>query len=731
MIPHQNHTVLRLCLLVLLILSCNLPVAAPRASTPEPNSTSEASTPAPNEVIIPSTTKVIDSASLSTLERVDEKGTLYFSQATPAVEALKAGDVLVSEASSAAPFGLLKKVIAVRAEGERIIVETTDALITEAVHQGSGSVSRELKPEDIRSTQIFQEGVTFEGFDASSQISARSHGLMSMAPSALLRPAGLTYRFNTDLGTGGQVQVTGTATINPIMDFGLNISCDEVVNTFLGRVCKEIPDLNVLAKVGVQENANLVIKGASSYTFKEDYQIARHEFSPITFFLGPVPVVLVPVLKIYLKGDGSLTAKFDYVVDQNLTLAAGFKYNSDNGFEDLSEYKSGFKQTGPTFSGALDVRAMMGVQFEIMLYGAIGPYGNLEGGAHLQANLDGLPSAKNLLWNADGCLWLNVGIDSVKAIDLHYNKELWSACVSFGNGENHPPSVSIISPTDGSALAADANVTLLGSASDVDNQPLTCVWTSNNAYDTITDANCTQATIKFAAFESGSPSRALTLTATDSSGASASATVNVSINHSPQVKISNPAEGSVFKEGESIFLAANVLDFDGGALTCIWTSSAAGDVIKNPSNCAETKIKWIGAGSRTITLTATDASGLSGKASVTVNVVAAPPAAINVEILSPISGSVFNPSNPITLSGSASGGREPYTFKWSVRYPTDSGGNGGESYIIGNGDNFTWTPSDTLPFSCGEKSAAVILTVRDQDGKTGSTFVVIRLVRIC
>lgn len=725
----KNHTLLRLCLLlVLLILSCNLPVAIPRASTPEPNSTSEASTPAPDEVIIPSTTKVMDPASLSTLESVDEKGTLYFSQATPALEALKPGDVLVSDASSAAPFGLLKKVIAVRAEGERIIVETTDALITEAVHQGSGSVSKELKPEDIRSTQIFQEGVTFEGFDASSQIPARSHGLMSIAPSALLRPAGLTYRFNTDLGTGGQVQVTGTATINPIMDFGLNISCDE---TFLG-VCKEIPDLNVLAKVGVQENANLVVKGKSSYTFNEDYPIARHEFSPITFFLGPVPVVLVPVLKIYLKGDGSLTAKFDYIVDQDLTLAAGFKYNSDNGFEDLSEYKSGFKQTGPTFSGALDVRAMVGVQFEIMLYGAIGPYGSLEGGAHLQASLDGLPSAKNLLWNADGCLWLNVGIDSVKAIDLHYKKELWNACVSFGNGENHPPSVSITSPTDGSALAADANVTLLGSASDVDNQPLTCVWTSSNAYDTITDANCNQATIKFASLASDSSSRVLTLTATDSAGASASATVNVSINHSPQVKISNPEEGSVFKEGESIFLAANVLDFDGGALTCVWTSSAAGDVIKNPSNCAKTKIKWIGAGSRTITLTATDTSGLSGKASVTVNVVAAPSAAskIQAEISSPPE-SVFSPSNPITLSGSASGGREPYTFTWSVRYPTDINGNGGDGYVIGDGNNFTWTPDDTLPFSCGEKFAAVILTVRDQDGQRGSASVVIRLIRIC
>jgi hypothetical protein len=425
------------------------------------------------------------------------------------------------------------------------------------------------------------------------------------------------------------------------MDFGLNISCDETVNLLVGRVCKEIPDLNVLAKVGIQENASLVIQGKSSYTFNKNYQIARHEFSPITFPLGPIPVVLVPVLKIYLQGDGSLTAQFDYVVDQDLTLAAGFKYNSDKGFEDLSEYKSNFKQTGPTFTGGLEVRAMMGVQFEIMLYGLIGPYGNLEGGAHLKANLAGLPSAKNLIWSADGCLWLNVGIDSVKVLDIHYKKELWKACVSFGQGQNNPPSVSIRSPENGRTFS-EGTVALLGSA----------------------------------------------------------------------------------------------LDFDGGTLSCTWTSSMPGDTFKDVNNCDQAKVNLIGPGNRTITLTATDASGLSGNASVTTTVVKAPPTAVtplSVSISSPGNESTIGPASPVTLSGSVSGGSKPYTYGWSVRYPTDLYGSGGSSYAIGNGNNITWTPSDTLPFAgCSvDNFAVVILTVRDQNGNEGSASVLIRIFRLC
>jgi hypothetical protein len=645
--PRIFHNVF-LAVLVLAVLSCNLPFATATPTptiepspTIEPTPTVEPSQPTdPNEVIIPATTKVMDSELLSSLESVDADGTLHFARSTPELAALQPGDVLVSDASETAPFGLLKKIISIRTEGGSVIITTEDALITDAVHQGSGSITRELKPEDIRSSRILQPGVTFEGLKTTASEHYKS-GLMSPALGENLSPAGLKYTFNTDLGTGGQVQVTGSATINPIMDFGLNISCDETVNLLVGRVCKEIPDLNVLAKVGIKENANLVIKGRSSYTFNQNYQIARHEFSPITFPLGPVPVVLVPVLKIYLQGDGSLTAQFDYVVDQNLTLAAGFRYNSDKGFEDLSEYVSSFTQTGPTFTGSLEVRAMVGVHFEIMLYGLIGPYGSLEGGAHLKANLAGLPSAKNLVWTADGCLWLNVGIDSVKVLDIHYKKELWKTCVEFGQGKNNPPSVSIRSPESGRTFP-EGTITLLGSA----------------------------------------------------------------------------------------------LDFDGGTLSCTWTSSMSGDTFKDVNNCDQAKIKLTGAGLRTITLTATDASGLSGNASITTTVVVTPPTAatpLSVNISSPPDESTIGPANPVTLTGSVSGGSDPYTYIWSVIYPTDLYGSGGSTYSIGNGNNYTWTPNSTLPFErCSvDNFARIVLTVRDGNGAEGSASILIRIFRLC
>ncbi|MFT3896023.1 MAG: hypothetical protein QM730_30780 [Anaerolineales bacterium] len=160
------------------VLACNLPTAGLQP-TPSPfPSASPTSRPVdPNEVIIPSTTKVMDPASLSSLESIDPDGTLHFDQSTPELEALQPGDVLVSDANEVARYGLLKKVIAVHTENGQVIVQTEDALITDAVHQGSGSITRELKQEDIRSTQILMAGVTFEGFNAADQ--PHKNGLMS------------------------------------------------------------------------------------------------------------------------------------------------------------------------------------------------------------------------------------------------------------------------------------------------------------------------------------------------------------------------------------------------------------------------------------------------------------------------------------------------------------------------------------------------------------------------
>jgi hypothetical protein len=325
------------------------------------------------------------------------------------------------------------------------------------------------------------------------------------------------------------------------------------------------------------ESTSLFVNGNVAENFDREVQIATHEFNPITLSIGPVPVVFVPILEVYLHGNGTLTATLNYSVQQELTLVAGFKYNSDSGFEDLSERSATFTRSGPTFTGSVDLRGALGLKFELLLYGVIGPYASLEAGPHLAANLTGLPPNGNLLWRFEGCLWLSVGIDSIDVLDIHYDKELYRGCADFGTGLNNPPTVYITSPNASSQLYQGVAYTFRGTAFDPDGGSATCRWTSSRSGDPFPVNACEQSVT----FPSQG-SRTLTLTGTDPGGRTASAAVTIEVQAPPAVlvTISNPDEGGVVGPDEVITLQGSA---SGGAAPYSFTWKAAFPTDENGS----------------------------------------------------------------------------------------------------------------------------------------------------
>ncbi|MCS7067496.1 MAG: hypothetical protein RMK51_00625 [Meiothermus sp.] len=479
-------------------------------------------------VVVPETTKVLDQGSRAALSAVEPDGTLRFSPGSGIEDRLKPGDVVVSEPAQAIPDGLLRKVRAVRVEGGGVRVETEPAKIQEAIHRGSLRVRRELKPEDLRSSVSLQRGVSVQGF---------------------------RHTLDTDFGTGGRIRATGSLEINPVLDFDLDLRCDETVRLpVVGRVCREIPDLIVLVRVGVEENARLRLTGDLAYSFEREWPIATHHFAPLTFSIGPVPVVLTPRLTLFLRADGEVTARFAFEVQQSLTLIAGFEYNSDLGFRDLSERRASLSLLPPTLEGRVAAQAAAGVRFQVMLYGVVGPFGELRGGPSFEASLQGLGGG--VLWRLEACLTLSVGITSVEVLDLRYSRDLGRACLPITRRDNTPPSVSIASPTPGSEIFRGQVVALRGLVNDPDaglGQSVNCRWTSSNPADP-SPTGC-EASITFAT----TGSRTLTLTATDAAGASRSASVSVAVREPPTilVSINSPRDGEFILPSDTINLSGS------------------------------------------------------------------------------------------------------------------------------------------------------------------------------
>lgn len=518
-VPMRTMTGLALSIAVLFVLAaCGQPSGGPPGGQP----------PDDDEVLIPDTTKVLDASARTALVDVAEDGTLRFASTGGVVADLEPDDVIASEPAGAAPNGLLRKVVSVRVEGGETIVETTGAEIREAIHQGSLSARIDLDEADLEQSLSLQSGVRVQAF---------------------------THDLDTDFGTDGRVQATGTVEIDPILDFDMGISCDDKI---LG-VCAEIPDLDVLVRMGIEESSDIEFEAQEEADYDEEFLIALHQFSPITFSIGPVPVVLTPQLEIYLGAEGEVSASLSFRTSQELTMAGGFEFNSDAGFRNLSERSEDFEVGTIDFEARAEARAFVGARYQVLLYGVIGPFGALEAGPSLEADLQGLPGSGDLIYAFEGCLTGTVGINSVDVLDLNYDAELFDLCATFAEEANTEPGVNVRLPQEDSEIFEGEEVVLRANTFDTDGHDVDCEWSSSRGEDPLAGVGC-EGTTTFSSLGE----RTLTVTATDPFGATDTDSVTVNVEAAPTilVQIHEPTGDQNFRPDESITLEGSA---QGGA----------------------------------------------------------------------------------------------------------------------------------------------------------------------
>lgn len=479
---------------------------------------------APNEVFVPSTTHVLDLATLNNLESILSDGTLVFFNSAPGIANLQPGEILAADTSEKAPNGFLKKVVSLDAHDQRIYIKTEEALLSEAVQAASGSISRQLGAQDVQTTEILYDGIKYLGVSSASGSSAgRSKNARLAATDA--NPEPLQYRIDTTIGENKQIDLAGKASLVPTLHLAVDINCDETVKKTPGtRVCSQLPGVNLLANMTMKQVATLEVKGNLASTIDQNVELVRHTFKPISLSLGGVPLVVVPTLTVFLQANGSLTSEFNYQYDQDITLGAGFRYNSGEGYEDQSEKDATFAQTATKIDGTLDLNTALGAGWELTFYGQPGAFGSMQSGLHLKGNIAGLETDRNLLWNSDGCSKADVGIDSKTPFTLNYQKQLLAACSQIATGKNHPPSLNLSSPADGSMQAAGA-LTAYAAVSDEDGGGLTCEWFSDNPSDSISGKGCES--VKILLGRSGV--RQLGVKVSDMAGATASQTVTINV----------------------------------------------------------------------------------------------------------------------------------------------------------------------------------------------------------
>lgn len=668
--------------------------------------------PPPPEVVVRDQAKVLDTSARTALEEFRPDGTLVFSSGVTA----KTGDVMVSEPSTNAPNGLLRKVTSVETMNGKTVVHTDQAKLGDVIKTGTLDASHHLTEADSAGITPLVAGVK-----------------QTRAPKGI----GLSYTIDSVLydkdgnnqTTNDQVKASGTINLDPVFDAHIGFHC--------GFLCLD-PDIDFKFQIGLQEKAALKIVAKVAFSASKEIPIFTHHFTPITFSIGPIPVVITPIFTIKIKLDGSIGVDVTFEAAQTLTAVAGVKYDGD--FHNISDISNSFDATAGNSTVNASINVKVPVRADFLLYGVIGPFAEIVPKLGFDAVIPRDP-----VWKLFGGVEGNIGLHvEILGYTKDFSANLFDLTAQIAQSTNTAPSIRFLFPDPNATLSSDVGNTFRVQVSDPEDGNTCCTVTFNSSVDgALGQASGFQPEVA-ATFTTFVP-RTITATAKDSKGKTASTTVTVNVtNPAPTVAVFSPIANQEFFRGVSYKVLGTSFDPNEtdaahnllGSLPCAqlsWTSSVAGDAL-SVTGC-DPRVTFSSNGSRTLTLTGTDARGATATANVSVNVINPPANLPPVTNISKPANNIFvGPDQVIDILGSATdpeGGA--VTLEYDITYPFNISTGTGTTTTVITPVGGKWKPSDSITFGGCEVDMFVRLRLHGKDpaNNDGTDFVVLHINRIC
>jgi hypothetical protein len=337
----------------------------------------------------------------SLTEMSDNASTLTFSAGAP-IQNVTTGDVIVSGVSEVTPDGMLRKVDSVTRSGSEIVVRTSKATIEDAIQKGHVSITKSLSAADLRSATPMARGVSLSTVRTLGPRAAVGDFSIQLSNVVIYDADG--DETNT---TNDQVVANGSIRFSPSFTFELEVDDFHLRQLTFTNTTMESTSLTI------STSATLPLVDATKRLYK-------HTFSPITVWVGYVPVVITPVFEINVGVHGEVSVGLSAGVSQESTLTAGLTYNN-GAWSPISEFTNTFQFQGPTLNAGATVKGIIGPRLELMLYGVAGPYGELNGYLELDADV-----MSNPWWILYGGIEANIGVevDVLSHVVASYSKKV-------------------------------------------------------------------------------------------------------------------------------------------------------------------------------------------------------------------------------------------------------------------------------------------------------------------
>ncbi len=580
-------------------------------------------------VVVSEAARVSDAETRAALAAYDrDAGTLRFSRSTALLAKVKLDDVLVSEPSTAAPAGFLRKIKAMRTEGSEVVLETTQANLTDVITQGDLSAQTELGPDDLPDVRALPPGIS---------VHRAALGTVGVGD-------GYSFGISFDqtvldideVSDDGDERVKAKVRIDGAIDFnagyGVEIHIDPPNLNPLDSDFDLLPSLERFeASIGFAQRARLHVTGDANAHLTKEKKVAEIPYRPKCFPIGPIPVCVVPTLYVFVGASGDVRLSFDYAATQTAQAKLGAKWTKSDDWQKLDPkptYDSALDQKFD-LNGGMSVQVWAKAEGSLKLYGVAGPTLGARLGVDVDAQLK-----RNPFWTAratlDGYYGFIVDLPIVgRLADSH--DTLFSISKEVAQSSNTPPRIS---------LARSSFLVDLG-------QPL-------NLGFYLSDGECAFSVFCVLDIEDGVPPftltsdvdgpvpsdrytfateglRRLTVSARDSQGATSTAAFSVSVVNTPPLAYGSLITSTI-PETVPLYIFAGASDpnskVDCSALRWAATATDVLRVLNLSATSCLVEVVFHVKGTRQVTLTAVDPQGA-----------VSPPRAFVIEVTDP-------PANP-------------------------------------------------------------------------------------
>lgn len=589
----------------------------------------------PETVVLDAEESPVDSATILNQDecapgdpaRVPCEFSLTFASAP---QGITKGSVLASDVTDALPSGLLVKVTAV--DGNTVLA--TEATLADALEQGEFLVEQEFTPSQVRSIEL-APGVTATGDTALATASAGGMGtavpgraadladvfLSEAQARRLVTGEGGGLAFNFDIT---DVELTEGVVANGHVGFDVGCGAYGGLTWETAWGIPIYPDGAYFeAKCGASQDGSLIVKADKKATLDESKEIARINLDPITFWVGPVPIVLIPTVVVTAKVSGQVEAQMTFGASEHFAAQAGITYN--DGFHLIKEFSHGFDSTVSDVKARVTAKAGVQLGESLMLYGLAGPQLNEQ----IYAKFEGKPPGERPIWCLKGGIEASVELHVDLGIkDLNYGPEpLFSKEIDLGCAGNTAPTVAIQGGDQGLTVfptSTSQPPVIIATSDDLEEGKRPITWAADGApLGTSTSGQ------KFLLTALTPGTHTVTATVTDSDGGSATATTTV------VAKDSTPTAQILVDKGSGAWTdSATASGTTGGEVllqiqaksplglvvaSCMPTTWSGGLTVSSLNGC-DYRVSLTKAGTFPLTATVTDPDGKTVTDVVTITV---------------------------------------------------------------------------------------------------------------